>query len=82
MAEVPLARVRQVASLARSVASTDDVQLAQAFADQAAALENARLYAEAERRRVEAETLGGVVRTISATLDLDAILALRRLLRG
>jgi GAF domain-containing protein len=57
------------------VFSTDDVQLAQAFADQAAvALENARLYAEAERRRIEAETLAGVVRTISATLDLDAIL--------
>ncbi|MGH7374639.1 MAG: GAF domain-containing protein, partial [Candidatus Rokuibacteriota bacterium] len=57
------------------VFTTDDVQLAQAFADQAAvALENARLYAEAERRRVEAETLAGVVRTISATLDLDAIL--------
>jgi GAF domain-containing protein/anti-sigma regulatory factor (Ser/Thr protein kinase) len=57
------------------VFTTDDVQLAQAFADQAAvALENARLYADAERRRVEAETLAGVVRTISATLDLDAIL--------
>jgi len=57
------------------VFTAEDVQLAQAFADQAAvALENARLYAEAERRRVEAETLAGVVRTISATLDLDAIL--------
>ncbi len=57
------------------VFTADDVRLAQAFADQAAvALENARLYADAERRRVEAETLAGLVRTISATLDLDAVL--------
>ena len=64
-----------LADTAGRVFTTDDVQLAQAFADQAAvALENARLYAEAERRRVEAETLAGVVRTISATLDLDSVL--------
>ncbi len=57
------------------VFTEDDVRLAQAFADQAAvALENARLYADAERRRVEAETLAGLVRTISATLDLDSVL--------
>jgi GAF domain-containing protein len=57
------------------VFTADDVRLAQAFADQAAvALENARLYADTEQRRVEAETLAGLVRTISATLDLDAVL--------
>ncbi|MGH7384830.1 MAG: GAF domain-containing sensor histidine kinase [Candidatus Rokuibacteriota bacterium] len=57
------------------VFTADDVRLAQAFADQAAvALENARLYADAERRRVEAETLARLVHTISATLDLDAVL--------
>ncbi len=55
--------------------TAEDVLLGQAFADQAAvALENARLYEDAERRRVEAETLAGLVRTISATLDLDAVL--------
>jgi GAF domain-containing protein len=55
--------------------TADDVRLAQAFADHAAvALENARLYAEAERRRIEAETLAELVRTISATLDMDSVL--------
>src|SRR5262249_25533437 len=40
------------------VFSADEVRLAQALADQAAlALENARLYVEAERRRREAEEL-------------------------
>jgi GAF domain-containing protein len=53
----------------------EDIRLAQAFADQAAvALENARLYAEAERRRVEEQTLAGLVQTISATLDPEAVL--------
>ena len=57
------------------VFTEDDVRLAQAFADQAAvALENARLYADAERRRVEAETLSGLVRTITATLDPTSVL--------
>jgi len=57
------------------VFTAEDVLLAQAFADQAAvALENSRLYEDAERRRVEVETLAGLVRTISATLDLDAVL--------
>ena len=57
------------------VFTEDDVRLAQAFADQAAvALENARLYADAERRRVEAETLSGLVRTITATLDPALVL--------
>jgi GAF domain-containing protein len=57
------------------VFTADDVRLAQAFADHAAvALENARLYAEAEQRRVEAETLTELVRTISATLDVASVL--------
>jgi GAF domain-containing protein len=57
------------------VFTAEDVRLAQAFADQAAvALENARLYTDAEQRGLEAETLAGLVRTISATLDLDAVL--------
>jgi GAF domain-containing protein len=57
------------------VFTEDDVRLAQAFADQAAvALENARLYADAERRRVEAETLSGLVRSITATLDPPSVL--------
>lgn len=55
--------------------TAENIRLAQAFADQAAvALENARLYVEAERRRVEEETLGGLVQTISATLDPEAVL--------
>ena len=57
------------------VFTAEDVRLAQAFADQAAvALENARLYSEAERRRAESDTLAGLVRTISATLDLESVL--------
>ena len=57
------------------VFSVEDVQLARALADQASvALENARLYAEAEQRRLESETLSGLVRTISATLDLAAVM--------
>ena len=52
-----------------------EIAVGQAFADQAAlALENARLYQEAERGRREAEVIAEVARTINATLDLDAIL--------
>ena len=55
--------------------SADDVDLLEAFAGQAAvALENARLYAEAQRRRREAEVLAELARTISASLDLDTVL--------
>ena len=55
--------------------SVEDVQLARALADQASvALENARLYADAEQRRLEGETLSSLVRTISATLDLAAVM--------
>jgi signal transduction histidine kinase len=55
--------------------TAENARLAQAFADQAAvALENARLYTDAERRRAESDTLAGLVRTISATLDLESVL--------
>ncbi len=52
-----------------------DIRLTQAFADQAAlALENARLYADAEWRRREAEIVAELTQTINSTLDLDTIL--------
>ncbi len=64
--------------------SEAEVELLQAVADQAAlALENARLYDQqrstaktAERERGRAEALGAVGRAISASLDLDEVLAL------
>jgi PAS domain S-box-containing protein len=52
-----------------------DVRLTQAFADQAAlALENARLYAEAELGRREAEIVAELTQAINSTLDVDTIL--------
>ena len=57
------------------VLSEDELRLAQALADGAAlALENARLYQEAERRRREAEVAAEIAGTINASLDLDEIL--------
>ena len=51
------------------------VQLAEALADQAAlTLEHARLFADEERRRREAEVLADLARTIGATLDLETVL--------
>jgi GAF domain-containing protein/ActR/RegA family two-component response regulator len=51
-----------------------EVRLAQAFADQAAlALENARLYTEATRRRLEAEELARLARTLTGSLDPRAL---------
>jgi len=51
------------------------VQLAETLADQAAlTLEHARLFADEERRRREAEILAELARTIGATLDLDTVL--------
>ena len=48
-----------------------DLALARAFADHAAlALENARLYAEATRRRHEAEELARVARLLTESLDV------------
>ncbi|HEV8584136.1 MAG TPA: GAF domain-containing protein [Methylomirabilota bacterium] len=56
--------------------SREEIERAEAFADQAAlALENARLYAEADARRREAEVLAEVARTVGATLEPDVVLA-------
>jgi GAF domain-containing protein len=52
----------------------EDTRLAEAFADQAAlALENARLYAETTRRGREAEELAGLNRTLTESLDVNAV---------
>jgi GAF domain-containing protein/CheY-like chemotaxis protein len=56
------------------VFDAEATRLAEAFADQAAlALENARLYAETTRRRHEAEELARLVRTLTESLDLNAV---------
>ncbi len=57
------------------VLSEDELRLAQALADGAAlAMENARLYQEADRRRRAAEVTAKIAGTINASLDLDEIL--------
>jgi GAF domain-containing protein/CheY-like chemotaxis protein len=54
--------------------SQAEVALLQAFADEAAtAVENARLYAETERRRREAEEVARVARTLTEELDVAAL---------
>src|SRR5262245_558737 len=54
--------------------SERDVAIATAFAAQAAiAVQNARLYADAERRRLTAERLADVGRLISQSLDLQEV---------
>jgi len=51
------------------------IRLAQALADHASvALQNARLYAEAESRRRIAEVMSALTRSITASLDLHTIL--------
>lgn len=51
-----------------------EMSLLQAFADQAAlALDNARLYEEAARRRREAETLVRIAGTLTESLDSSAL---------
>jgi GAF domain-containing protein len=51
-----------------------EIRLAQTFADQSAlALENARLYTEARRRRLEAEELARLARTLTESLDPQAV---------
>ncbi len=54
--------------------SADDLQALQTFADQAAlALENARLYAESERERHEAEALAAAARRLATSLDPEEL---------
>jgi PAS domain S-box-containing protein len=56
--------------------SEAEATLLQTFADQAAlALQNARLYEEAERRRQAAESLAELGRLLSRSLDLDVVAA-------
>jgi GAF domain-containing protein len=63
-----------LADVAGRVYTADEVRMAQAFADQAAvALENARLYAEAERRQREAEELARISRTLTESLDFGLV---------
>lgn len=58
------------------VFTDDDVRLATAFADQAAlALDNARLYAETEHRRQQAEELARIARLLTESLDVTALAA-------
>ncbi len=57
------------------------VEMLTAFGGHAAiAIESARLYADAERRRSEAETLADVARDLAEHHDLDAVLA--RIVQG
>jgi PAS domain S-box-containing protein len=68
--------VLAVRNVTGSVFDARAVQLAETLADQAAlTLEHARLFAEAERRRREAEILAELSRTISASLDLETVLS-------
>ncbi len=75
-----LARGRVIGALtvrdrAGRVFDAEDLRVAQAFADQAAlTLENAGLYAEAERRRREAEVMADLARDVNASLQIDAVL--------
>jgi signal transduction histidine kinase/CheY-like chemotaxis protein len=57
------------------VFSDEEIRLAQAFADHAAAaIRNARLFAETERRERESGALFEVTRRLAATLDTEEIL--------
>ena len=63
-----------VGARAGRVFERTEIDLAQALADQAAlALENARLFREATRRRREAEQLARVGRMLTETLDMTAV---------
>src|SRR5262249_58303875 len=62
-------------SRTRRQVSDDEVAIVQAFADHAAiALENARLYAGAQRQRHQAEALTEIARDVSAALERDTLL--------
>jgi PAS domain S-box-containing protein len=55
----------------------DDLETLESVASQAAvAVENARLFAAEEQRRHLANTLQDIARTLTATLELDAVLSL------
>ncbi|HEU4367914.1 MAG TPA: GAF domain-containing protein [Methylomirabilota bacterium] len=63
-----------VADRTGRVFDAEDTRLAEAFAAQAAlALENARLYAETTRRQHEAEELARLSRTLTESLDVEAV---------
>jgi GAF domain-containing protein/two-component sensor histidine kinase len=67
--------VLSVGDTVRRAFTEAEVALLQAFADEVAlALETARLYEEAERRRQEAELVAELVRAINASLDVDTVL--------
>jgi len=60
---------------------TDEIALAEAFADQAAiALHNARLYEESERRRRQAELMASITRAVNEPIVLEDIL--QRVIEG
>jgi PAS domain S-box-containing protein len=82
VAAIPLvSHGRLVGVLALTARRADDlgpaeVEMLTAFAGHAAiAVESARLYADAERRRREAETLADVARDLAEHHDLDTVLA-------
>ena len=57
------------------VFAADELAVLSGFADQAAlALQNARLFEDAERRRREAEVIAELARTLNASLDLATVL--------
>jgi GAF domain-containing protein len=67
--------VLAVAFVGRREFTEEDKELMQLLADQAAiAIDKARLYADAERRRDEAEVVADLAREINASLDLDTVL--------
>jgi GAF domain-containing protein/CheY-like chemotaxis protein/anti-sigma regulatory factor (Ser/Thr protein kinase) len=87
MLAVPLiAKDRVIGALvaadrAGRVFNDDEIRLTQAFADQAAlALDNARLYEDATRRRHEAEEIARVARSLTESLDVEHVA--RRVVEG